>query len=61
MTVTTNYSSMCQHCGTGHTGPCMRIKAIEYHPDGTVKRIEYHAPQPVLMPMPPRVELPKFD
>lgn len=25
-----------------HHGPCPRIKAIEYHPNGTVKRIEYH-------------------
>ena len=24
-----------------HTGTCPKIKAVEYYPDGTVKRIEY--------------------
>jgi hypothetical protein len=32
----------CPHCGGWHTGMCPRLKAIEYHPDGTVKRVEYH-------------------
>jgi hypothetical protein len=32
----------CSHCGTYHTVPCPRIKAIEYHQDGTMKRVEYH-------------------
>ncbi len=32
----------CGHCGMYHNGTCPKIKAIEYHPDGTVKRIEYH-------------------
>lgn len=33
----------CPHCGrnTLHLGPCPNIKAIEYHPNGTIKRIEY--------------------
>ena len=35
----------CGHCGLMHTGPCPRIKAIEYYPDGTVKRVEYREPQ----------------
>lgn len=34
---------MCPHCGYGHTGTCPRIKAVEYHQDGTVKRVEYHS------------------
>lgn len=34
----------CQHCGANviHSGACPRIKAIEYFPDGTMKRVEYH-------------------
>lgn len=36
----------CQHCSGPfqivlHSGPCPRIKAIEYHPNGAVKRIEF--------------------
>lgn len=31
----------CEHCGVIHAGPCPRIKAIEYHETGTIKRIEY--------------------
>jgi hypothetical protein len=36
----------CGHCGGYHTAQCPRIKAIEYHPNGTIKRIEYHDPAP---------------
>jgi hypothetical protein len=25
-----------------HSGPCPRVTAVEYHTNGTVKRIEYH-------------------
>jgi hypothetical protein len=25
-----------------HTGKCPKVKAIEYHPNGGVKRIEFH-------------------
>jgi hypothetical protein len=39
------YAGQCGHCGMIHGGPCPRIKAIEYYPDGTVKRIEYHGEQ----------------
>ncbi len=41
-------SQLCGHCGCYHAvGACPRVKAIEYFPDGTVKRVEYHqgAPQ----------------
>ena len=38
----------CPHCGTYHIATCPRIKAIEYHTNGTVKRIELHEPQPVV-------------
>jgi hypothetical protein len=32
----------CGHCGGYHNGACPRIKSVEYHPNGTVRRIEYH-------------------
>lgn len=41
-------TSPCQHCGMTHYQTCPRIKAIEYHDNGTVKRVEFHEPQPVL-------------
>ncbi len=33
----------CTHCGRIHEGQrCPAVKAIEYYPDGKVKRVEYH-------------------
>lgn len=32
----------CPHCGMMHKTTCPRIKAIEYGPDGRVRRIEFH-------------------
>lgn len=40
----------CQYCGLIHETKCSLISAIEYHPDGTVKRVEFHAPQPLPIP-----------
>lgn len=43
-----NYSTVesdyryCEHCGLYHAGRCSKIKAIEYYPNGTIKRVEYH-------------------
>lgn len=37
----------CAHCGKYHESPCPRVKAVEYYPDGTVKRVEYIEPQPL--------------
>jgi len=31
----------CPHCGLIHNVTCPRIKAIDYYPDGIVKRIEF--------------------
>lgn len=36
----------CPYCSSEsvqvyHTGKCPKVKAIEYHPDGTVKRVEF--------------------
>jgi len=38
----------CIHCGMIHGAICSRIKAIEYHQDGSVKRVEYHEPRPLV-------------
>lgn len=43
----------CGHCGLWHSGPCSRIKAIEYYENGMVKRIEY-VDQPMPLPQPPQ-------
>lgn len=34
---------VCRWCGVIHmtTGKCPSVKAFEYHPDGTVKRVEF--------------------
>lgn len=37
----------CPHCSgpynaAYHLGACPRMKAIEYHPNGTIRRVEYH-------------------
>lgn len=34
----------CQWCGLIHGPRCPTVKAIEYHPDGTVKRVEFMTP-----------------
>ena len=31
----------CKFCGQWHGPLCPSVKAIEYYPDGAVKRIEY--------------------
>lgn len=47
----------CLHCGMGHTGRCPQVKAVEYYPNGQVKRIEYVTPgdfvAPLGVPIPP--------
>jgi len=32
----------CPHCGMFHSGVCPKIKSIEYFPNGSVKKVEYH-------------------
>lgn len=39
----------CQWCSSGsswtiHAGACPKVAAIEYHKNGTVKRVEFHQP-----------------
>ena len=45
--MTTNNTPSCPHCSGGitevyHFGACPEVKAIEYFPNGTVKRVEFH-------------------
>lgn len=50
----TSPSEKCPHCGLIHETTCHLIKAIEYQPDGvTVKRVEFHGPQPIITPFDP--------
>lgn len=37
---------VCPYCGMGHSSICPRVRAIEYHPDGSTKRVEFYNPQP---------------
>jgi len=34
--------TQCPYCGIYHVGMCPRIKEIEYHPLGQIKRIVFH-------------------
>jgi len=37
----------CQWCGTFHSTKCHLVKAVEFHPDGSVKRVEFYEPPPL--------------
>jgi heterodisulfide reductase subunit C len=41
MNTAINQPSNCPHCGGYHTGTCPKIKSIEYHENGTIKKIEF--------------------
>ena len=45
---TTVQLDKCQWCGGQHTGVCGLVKALEYHSDGTLKRVEFHEPKKFL-------------
>ncbi len=34
----------CPYCDAIHQGKCSLVKSFEYHADGTLKRVEFHAP-----------------
>ena len=34
----------CKYCGNVHRGRCPEVKAVEYHEDGGIKRIEFVTP-----------------
>lgn len=37
----------CQWCAGNHIGTCPRVKSIEFHPNGAIKRVEFHEAKPV--------------
>lgn len=41
----------CQWCGCIHSGKCPQVKAIEYHPNGSVKRVEFFGPGDCTVPI----------
>lgn len=43
--------SACPYCGLIHNMTCPKIKAIEYYPDGTTKRVEFHGPVATALPV----------
>lgn len=41
-TVTTAaVAQLCEWCGVVHSGVCPKVKAIEYHLNGGIKRVEF--------------------
>jgi hypothetical protein len=47
-----NGMAACGFCGQYHIGECPKVKAREYYPNGTLKRIEFHELVPTLFPLP---------
>lgn len=47
-TVRSWQNTPCEHCHQIHQHPCPWVAAYEYHPDGTLKRIEFRAPAPLV-------------
>lgn len=45
-------SGKCKFCGAigAHPGVCPTVKAIEYHPDGSIKRVEFKCVGDWVMP-----------
>lgn len=43
----------CPYCGFSHQGVCPRVEEMEYHPDGTLKRVKFRL---VAHPLPTKVE-----
>ena len=40
----------CQWCSCIHSGKCPQVKAIEYHANGNIKRIEFFGPNDYFAP-----------
>jgi hypothetical protein len=60
----TNPAMPCPICNIVHAGQCPRVKAKEYFPDGTLKRIEFFEPyNPSLAPpqMPQVPYMPQYQ
>lgn len=43
----TAVDTTCRHCGQHHGPHCPLVKAVEYYPDGSLKRVEYIDAQPI--------------
>lgn len=46
--VISNQQASCRWCGFFHGARCPQVAALEFSPDGTVKRVEFVAPQPMV-------------
>jgi hypothetical protein len=41
----------CEYCGLIHEAVCPKVKSIEYNECGTVKRVEFFAPNDYMAPL----------
>lgn len=58
-TASINKPQNCPYCGMLHERTvCPLIKAIEYHTNGTTKRVEFHGPAPLINYPPPHYPAP---
>jgi hypothetical protein len=46
-------ATTCRWCGMIHGPRCQNVKAMEFHEDGTLRRVEFFAPNDWLAPPPP--------
>lgn len=44
-TTPTNHLNKCPYCNNIHDGVCPLVAAFEYHPNGTLKRVEFKRTQ----------------
>lgn len=59
---TADVSEKCGYCGSTirHPGVCPSVRAFEYHENGTIKRVEFHPPQPMPYYYPPQPSYPMW-
>lgn len=55
------FTGECVHCAGWHGGVCPNIKAIEYYPDGSVRKVEYHDHSQPLPATTPQCQEEEFD
>ena len=53
VSMSTPTRELCRWCKTYHPSKCPLVKALEYHPDGTLKRVEFHDRHPPLAAIEP--------
>lgn len=44
MSTGTNDPNKCQWCAGFHTGKCPLVKSMDFYADGTVRKVEFYAP-----------------